>query len=149
MLIIRKANPKDAGALYELYSEHLASNPPTQTQCLDKWREHIQKFESDGLYHLLVGSVDGRIVSSVTLVVIENLTNNSRPYAIIENVVTHAGHRGKGYATALMKRAVSIAEEAGCYKIMLMTGSKKESTLGFYSNCGFDMKEKTAFIMRL
>jgi len=30
-----------------------------------------------------------------------------------------------------------------------MTGSKKESTLNFYKNAGYDPNEKTAFIQRL
>jgi GNAT superfamily N-acetyltransferase len=88
------------------------------------------------------------VVSSVTLVVIENLTNNLRPYAIIENVVTHADFRGRGYASVLMQKASDTAEKLNCYKIMLLTGSKKESTLAFYDKCGFNLDEKTGFIKR-
>jgi GNAT superfamily N-acetyltransferase len=69
-------------------------------------------------------------------------------YSVIENVVTHSDFRNKGYAFALMEKASEIAKENACYKIMLMTGSKKESTLRFYEHCGFDMNEKTAFIKR-
>jgi hypothetical protein len=32
------------------------------------------------------------------------------------------------------------------YKIMLMTGSKKESTLSFYEKAGYNRSDKTAFI---
>ena len=85
----------------------------------------------------------------MTLIIIENLTHNLRPYAVIENVVTHADYRGKYYATELMNKASGIAKEMGCYKIMLLTGSKKDSTLRFYENCGFDKNEKTAFIKQL
>jgi hypothetical protein len=48
-----------------------------------------------------------------------------------------------------MARAVQIAGQSGCYKVMLMTGSKKDETLRFYENCGFNRNEKTAFIKRL
>jgi ribosomal protein S18 acetylase RimI-like enzyme len=149
MMMIRKANPDDAEALLELYHKHLTSNPPTEPQDMATWRTKLAQFLSDPLYHLLVGEVDGLVVSSVTLIIIENLTYSVRPYSVIENVVTHANHRNKHYATELMNKASMIAEQHGCYKIMLMTGSKKESTLKFYENCGYDKDEKTAFIKRL
>ena len=42
--------------------------------------------------------------------------------------------------------AKQIAEENNCYKMMLLTGSKKESTLNFYRNAGYNSSDKTAFI---
>lgn len=147
--IIRKATPADAEALHGLYFNHLTANPPKEPQDMAVWREKLARFEGDPHYHLLVGEADGRVVSSVTLVIVENLTNNLRPYAVIENVVTHVDYRGRNYASALMDKASNIAVEHGCYKIMLLTGSKKDSTLDFYARCGFDRNEKTAFIKRL
>jgi len=58
-------------------------------------------------------------------------------------------YRGKGFASALMNRASEIAKQRGCYKIMLLTGSKKESTLNFYRSNGFNSEDKTGFIKRL
>lgn len=148
-LIVKKATPADAESLHNLYHNHLTANPPTEPQDMAVWRENIARFQKDLLYHLLVGKLDGIIVSSVTLIIIENLTHNTRPYAVIENVVTHADYRGRHYATELMSRAREIASEHDCYKIMLLTGSKKDSTLHFYENCGFNQNDKTAFIKRL
>jgi GNAT superfamily N-acetyltransferase len=67
----------------------------------------------------------------------------------MENVVTHYDYRNRGYASKMIQYAADIAKRENCYKIMLMTGSKKESTLNFYKNNGFSDKEKTAFLMRL
>ena len=146
MLTIRGATSGDAGALLDLYMSHLTDHPPKEPQDMAVWRRMLDGFEADPRYHLLVGETDGKVVSSVTLVVIDNLTHNVRPYALIENVVTHSAYRGRGYATELMDRACEIAAGMGCYKIMLLTGSKKETTLRFYENCGFNMNDKTAFI---
>jgi hypothetical protein len=44
--------------------------------------------------------------------------------------------------------ALESAWKAGCYKVMLQTGSKKESTHKFYSSCGFAGGEKFAFNAR-
>jgi len=145
-MIIRKATPNDADALHELYQNHLTANPPVEPQDMAEWQKKIARFAADPRYNLLVGEIDGLIVSSVTLIIIENLTHNVRPYSVIENVVTHADYRNRHYATELMNKASDIAKEHNCYKIMLMTGSKKDSTLGFYQNCGYNMNDKTAFI---
>lgn len=149
MLKIRKAETEDAEALIELYMRHLTADPPAEEQDPEKWRAMIQKFRDNPFYHLLVGEADGTVVSSVTLVIVENLTHNNRPYALIENVVTHAEHRGKHYAAKLMDYASETAKKMDCYKIMLLTGSKKEATLRFYENCGFERKTKTAFYKKL
>jgi GNAT superfamily N-acetyltransferase len=146
MFTIRPAASGDAQALCELYMRHLAQAPPEQPQDLAQWAALLAEFAADPGYHLLVGELDGRVVSSVTVIVIQNLPHNLRPYAVIENVVTHADFRGRGYASDLMRTASEIAKDSGCYKIMLMTGSKLESTLRFYERCGFDKNDKTAFI---
>ena len=99
--------------------------------------------------HIIVCEVDGRIVSSCVCVIIPNLTRNIRPYAFVENVVTDSEYRGKGYATACLNYAKELALAAGCYKIMLLTGSKSESTLNFYKKAGYNCTDKTAFIMWL
>lgn len=56
--------------------------------------------------------------------------------------------RNRGYASEALLRASKIAQESNCYKVMLLTGSKLESTLKFYEKGGFSQNEKTAFIKR-
>ena len=81
--------------------------------------------------------------------VVPNLTRDARPYALVENVVTRADCRRQGHASACLARAVEIARDAGCYKVMLMTGARDAGTLAFYRRAGFDGGEKTAFVRRL
>ena len=70
MLVCRKATPDDAEALHGLYFDHLTANPPKEPQDMATWREKLARFEKDPCYHLLVGEIDGQIVSSVTLVIV-------------------------------------------------------------------------------
>ena len=109
----------------------------------------IDKFEKDENVYLLVVEEDGKAVSSVHMTIIENLTHNVRPFAIIENVVTHADYRNKGYASALLGKASEIARERRCYKVFLETGSNKESTLNFYKRNGFEIDKKHSCLKRL
>ena len=94
----------------------------------------------------IVCETDGKIVASCVCVIIPNLTRNVRAYAFVENVVTHGEYRKKGYATDCLNFAKKIAEKNHCYKMMLLTGSKEESTLNFYRNAGYNSSDKTAFI---
>jgi len=148
-MLIREADINDAQALKDLYFEQLTSWPPKELQDMQLWKDMLERIKKNEHYQLLVGELNGVIISSLTLVIIENLTHNLRPYAVMENVVTHIDYRNKGYASALIKKATEIAKTYNCYKIMLMTGSKKESTLNFYKNNGFSVDEKTACLMRL
>lgn len=149
MFKIRSVSVGDVDDLYELYTRHLTTDEPSEPQDLNQWRLMIERITSDEKYCLLVGEAGGKVVASVTLVVVENLTHHLRPYAIIENVVTHRDHRNNGYASALMQKAIDIAKDHDCYKATLTTGSKRESTLRFYERCGFNMHDKTAFIKHL
>lgn len=108
-----------------------------------------QQILEDKNHHLIVYEQEGRIVSSCVCVIIPNLTRGVRPYAFVENVVTHGDHRGKGYASRCLDYARQIARENNCYKMMLLTGSKKEKTLRFYENAGYNSSDKTAFIQWL
>lgn len=146
---IRKATPQDAEDLKILYFEHLTAFPPKEKQNMDKWRDLIGKLEKDERHFLLVAEEDGYVVSSVQMAIIDGLTHNVRPFAVIENVVTHADYRNRGLASALLEEATQIAKRFHCYKIFLETGSNKESTLRFYRKNGFEIDAKHSCLKRL
>lgn len=97
---------------------------------------------------ILVIDEDGILVASCTLVIVKNLTRGAKPYALIENVVTHENYRRKGYGQAVLQKAIEIAKTCGCYKIMLLTGRKDEGVLSFYGKAGFECGIKTAFCIK-
>ncbi len=148
-MTIRKASAADAQALKTLYFEHLTNYPPKEEQDMTMWAHLLDKFEQDDNMYLLVLEENGIVVSSVQMAIIESLTHNVRPFAVIENVVTHFEHRNHGYASALLEKATEIAKQKGCYKISLETGSNKESTLNFYRKNGFEIDAKHACLKRL
>lgn len=146
MMTVREARMDDVREILELYLHLHESDVPNESEHLkETWKMIIE----DRNHHLIVCEAEGKIVSSCVCVIIPNLTRQVRPYAFIENVVTHEAFRGKGYATACLNYAKKIAEDESCYKIMLLTGSKEEKTLRFYQNAGYNSADKTAFIQWL
>lgn len=144
--MVREAQKSELGELLELYLDlHEESVPPIDERALSVW----QKIMDDDDHHIIVNIQDGRIVSSCVCVIIPNLTRGIRPYAFIENVVTRENHRGRGFATECLDFAREIAKRENCYKMMLLTGSKSESTLDFYKRAGYNCTDKTAFIQWL
>ena len=141
--MVREVRHEDLNELLELYTFlHEDSIPEMSDHLADVWNMIIE----DSNHHLIVNEIGGKLVSSCVCVIIPNLTRNVRPYAFVENVVTHGDYRGKGYATQCLDYAKKIAEKENCYKMMLLTGSKRPETLKFYENAGYNSSDKTAFI---
>lgn len=147
MFQIREAQKTDLKALMLLYTQLHNNNNNNKMPVIDNNIEQIwSDILSDPNHHIVVGVLEEKIVSSCVIVIIKNLTHNHRPYGLIENVITSKEFRGRGYATDILKFAKTIAQFENCYKIMLMTGSKKEAALNFYKRAGYNDKDKTAFI---
>lgn len=148
-MIIREATMADANDLKTLYFEFLTKYPPKEEQDMNQWAEVISRFARAEDRFLLVVEEDGKAVSSVQVAIVEGLTHNVRPFAVIENVVTHGDYQNRGFASALLERATEISREHNCYKVFLETGSNKESTLNFYRKNGFVIDEKHSCLKRL
>lgn len=144
ILTIRHAVREDIPNLLDLY-EHLT--PGDQKPSIDEAAEVFERFMSYRGSAIFLGEVNGRLVSSCTLVIVPNLTHRARPYGLVENVVTHTDHRHQGFGTQVLDAASDTAWACDCYKIMLMTGSKKPETLAFYLRAGFE-QSKTGFQKR-
>ena len=143
---IVRAEKDDLSRLLELYT-HLHDNP---FPAIDSRIENIwTRIINNANHYILLGQINKKAVASCVITIIDNLTQKQRPYALIENVITHPDYRKKGYASLLLSAAKDIALEKNCYKIMLMTGSKSESILGFYRQAGYNSNDKTAFIQWL
>ncbi|MVX65555.1 GNAT family N-acetyltransferase [Clostridium chromiireducens] len=141
--MIREIVNEDFNGLMELYTQlHDNPMPEKTSEIMELWNRILKDKE----HHIIVAEEEGRIVSSCVCVIIPNFTHNQRPYAFIENVVTNKDYRNKGLATACLNYAKEIAIKEKCYKLMLLTGSKKESTLNFYEQAGYNKNDKTAFI---
>ena len=145
-MVIREAEKSDLRDLLMLYTMLHDSSMPEIDDSLEKLWSDIT---NDNNHHIIVGITDKKIISSCVISIIPNLTHNQRPYALIENVITHEAYRNKGHATAILNFAKELAKKESCYKIMLMTGSKERSVISFYKKAGYSQEEKIGFVQWL
>jgi GNAT superfamily N-acetyltransferase len=143
--IIRPATKDDLSSLLNLF-RHLHPDDPAidLTTAAPAWSALL----SSGMTTVIVADAGEALVASCTLAVVPNLTRSARPYGVIENVVTHPCYRRRGLGRAVLQAALAVAWETDCYKVSLATGSRRETTLQFYENAGFQRDTKTYFEIR-
>ncbi|SNS64180.1 L-amino acid N-acyltransferase YncA [Asanoa hainanensis] len=141
--MFRVAREGDLPAILGLYQQlHPADPPPVDAA------ETFRRILATPGLDLFVLEVSGVVVATTYLNVIPNLTRGGAPYAVVENVVVDASLRGTGLGRQIMAGTLQAAWDAGCYKAMLMTGSRTPATHAFYRACGFDPDAKTAYLAR-
>lgn len=142
MLKLREAQVTDLYDLLRLFSVMYGKEvEQTDERTIKIWNRMI----TDPFYHIIVAEEDGKIVSTCSCIIIQSLTYEHRPYAIVDNIVTRSEYRAQGLATACLQEAKRIAEDEGCFRMMLATTSKLESTHRFYEKLGYDKDDMTAF----
>jgi GNAT superfamily N-acetyltransferase len=144
--MIREAQPGDFGRVMELYTQLHPNDPPSRDGS-DR-RAYDEILATRNLHLFVLEDTDATVNATCYLNVIPNITRRASPYGIIENVVTEERRRNQGLGKRILGHALQFAWDRGCYKVMLQTGSKRESTHNFYKACGFSANDKFAFVAR-
>jgi GNAT superfamily N-acetyltransferase len=134
---VRPVHIEDAEALHRLYCELADGRMDALPAGIDLTREILTDIVGQPARQLLVAEVDGgRVVGTVDVVVVTNLTHRGRPWAIVENVVVSEGHRRRGIGRALMQAAIGHARSMGCYKVQLLSAKHRDEAHQFYGSLG-------------
>lgn len=87
---------------------------------------------------LLLASIGGTVVGSLTLVVFQIPTGVR---AIVEDVVVDSASRGRGVGSALVAEALEIARAAGARSVDLTSRPSREAANRLYARSGFARRE--------
>jgi GNAT superfamily N-acetyltransferase len=143
-MVVRALVHSDLSPLLVLYADLIRNDAPLPGPAVVEavWSESLA---NPRMRHF--GGFDGTdLVAACTICVVPNLTRACRPYALIENVVTAATHRRKGWGRAVLSEALGFAWSQKCYKVMLLSGRKDEGVLRFYESVGFNPDDKRGFV---
>ena len=132
-LDIRLARDQDFHDLVKLLGELSATNEKDLSKSFDS-KESFLRALSNRNEFILVSSYRGKVVSSITLIVQDNISHGGRPYCHIENVVTDQEYRKRGISLLNLEFAVTFAKILSCYKAIL---DCRPELVDFYTKAGF------------
>jgi GNAT superfamily N-acetyltransferase len=144
-VVIRECKEEDLAGLLTLYAE-LRPNDPVLAPSVA--REALRRLLAEPGVRLLVAEVEGQLAATCQLGVIPTLTNGGKPFAIIEHVITAAAFRRQGLSQQVIARALAIAWEMECYKVMLLSGEGREEAHRLYEKLGFKAGIEKGFVIK-
>jgi GNAT superfamily N-acetyltransferase len=127
---IRSARQDDAKSLTPLLT---ALGYPAEAEEVGGRLRRLLEGEAGGV---LVAEEDGEPIALLAFQLIE-LLERRRPVLRITSLVTAAGHRRGGVATALLDATRSVAETHGCDRLEVTTKPERADALAFYLDAGF------------
>jgi GNAT superfamily N-acetyltransferase len=135
---VRPARNADLDQLVSLY-EQLADRRPDARPATEPLvsRRFADIARQPGRV-LLVAERDQRVLGAADLVVLANLTHGGAPWAMVENVIVDQAERRQGVGQALMNDIVRRCDEAGCYKVQLLSRKHRKEAHSFYASVGFE-----------
>jgi GNAT superfamily N-acetyltransferase len=134
-MMIRAVKQDDLAALCALYEQLM--DAPCDMQRLPAVFEKVCRNDNACVFGAF--DADGTLMGSVYVVVCEDLVEQCRPFAVVENVVVDEKVRGKGVAGALMTQAEVFARERNCMYMMLVSGAQRKQAHGMYEHLGYDV----------
>lgn len=126
MTTIRAITAADIDGLLALYAQ---LKPFRLDQPTDLSRDRVDSLLMHPGFTIFGAFDSDRILASCVLHVLPSLTGTTASYAMIENLMTQPGEHNKGHRRRLIQAAGAAAIEAGCERIMLMSGRSQRSAL--------------------
>ena len=137
--IIREAREDDLPAIVALLADDpIAAGRELPLDPLpDGYLAAYAEIRKDPRQTLLVALMEDRVVGTLQLSIIPNLTYEGRRRAQVEGVRIAQDFRGRGVGRRLIDQAKSLAIEARCHILQLTTNRQRPQALHFYERLGF------------
>ena len=136
---VREAHQSDLDDLLVLYLELAEDRSGAAPADAPRSGAVLNAILQDRSRHLVVATVDGKVVGTVDVLIVPNLTHGGKPWAVVENVIVTQEMRRRGVAAQLMRHAIETARSAGCYKVQLHSGKQRAAEAHeFYRRLGFE-----------
>lgn len=139
-LNFREATLADLPALVNMLADdHLGATREDPSDPLNP--AYIQAFKAidrSPLNQLVVAEQGEKIVGTMQITYIPNLSYIGSTRCLIEGVRVHSDFRGHGLGGKLIRYAIDQAREKHCLMVQLTSNKKRPDAIRFYENLGFE-----------
>jgi len=122
---VRGAKFEDIERLCEIYSQAFSETTPM----VKHWWRIMEN--PDITYK--VATLDEKILGVASLITIDKILRSGSRMGLIEDVAVSPESRGLGLGKLLIEDLLALAEEKGCYKVVL---NCSDDNVPFYEKCG-------------
>ena len=134
---IRKATRADVPAIVALYADDMLGRTRETPDALEVYYAAFDAIAQAGVGEILVGERDGRVVATLQLTIIQQLSYRGAKVAEIEAVRVASDLRGGGLGAEIVRFAVERARAAGCVRVQLTSNKERVDAHRFYERLGF------------
>lgn len=134
-LDIRTASLEDVPLLIELYAG-MNGEAPLPNDLAEEIFAAIVQIPN---YHIYLVSKNHHPVATFSLLYLPTMMYEGyHKYAVLDAVVVSPRFRGQGIDREMIKAAIQMSADAGCYKLTLSSGLKRKRNNEFYESLGFE-----------
>jgi GNAT superfamily N-acetyltransferase len=98
----------------------------------------FREIDADPNNFVIVAEDEGRIVGTLQVTFIANLSFEGGRRALVEAVRVADSHQGKGLGRAMMEHVTQMARARGCKMVQLTSNRKRPGAIKFYERLGFE-----------
>ncbi|HEX6820854.1 MAG TPA: GNAT family N-acetyltransferase [Candidatus Sulfotelmatobacter sp.] len=135
-ILIREAVGEDIAHVLKLY--RLAGIEAECGFTPEEGRAQLASFRSYPSLRVFVAELDGEIVGTYELLIMDNLAKRGRRSGVVEDVAVAPPFQGRGIGRVMMLHAQTQCRQAGCYKLTLSSGLQRAGAHEFYQATGFE-----------
>ncbi|MGF1540183.1 MAG: GNAT family N-acetyltransferase [Pleurocapsa sp.] len=89
-------------------------------------------------YYIYLAYLEDRAIGTFSLLFMPTMMHRGfHKSAILDSVAIAKDYRGQGWGTKMIRKALEISADAGCYKVTLSSNLNRDRPHKFYESLGF------------
>ncbi|AFY46639.1 acetyltransferase [Nostoc sp. PCC 7524] len=132
---IRIASCDDLPLLIHLYAEMDGELPLSSDRAAEIFAQMMQVPN----YDIYLAYLNQEPIGTFSLLYVPTMMHRGyHKFAVLDAVTVSPKFRGQGIGNQMMKAAIQMSADAGCYKVTLSSNLKRDRAHQFYQSLGFE-----------